>query len=484
MKKHHRRTEFVRKGMSSRAAVVGAVLWCAVIISVVLSWDPKPAKQENPIPTEESDRLAAARPDPLRSSDQATQAIEDNSSDEDDDNQSTAGTITLRLSAPEIPDFALLDSEGGEFGLSDLNGRPWVASFIFTRCALTCPQITLAMKKLHDRVKDQNPDVMFVSFTVDSDYDTIEIMHRYSETFQPDRERWRFLTGDMQEMHDLIINGIGLYVKENIGELRRPGMEVAHSNQVVLVNEQAKPVGKYLGTNDAEMAELAQVLTGRKPFPKPTGPAQILRPGDGPEGVEIEIVPVNSDDETNSPPATPNDDANESGPTQEKQSLTISRAGRVARIEKLLPKWAQRLPTVNAVLNSTATILLAAGFIAIRRHQVDAHRNFMLSAFVISIGFLGCYLTSHWAMGHYTGERGRPFLGEGSAVAIYRLILWPHIVLAATVPFLSVRVIMHAFAERREQHRRLARITFPIWMYVSVTGVVIYGMLYHWPGSS
>ena len=68
-----------------------------------------------------------------------------------------------------------------------------------------------------------------------------------------------------------------------------------------------------------------------------------------------------------------------------------------------------------------------------------------------------------------------------AAAWIYRLILWPHIVLAATVPFFSVRVLQHAFRQRWQQHRRLARVAFPIWMYVSVTGVVIYGMLYHWP---
>jgi uncharacterized membrane protein YozB (DUF420 family) len=66
---------------------------------------------------------------------------------------------------------------------------------------------------------------------------------------------------------------------------------------------------------------------------------------------------------------------------------------------------------------------------------------------------------------------------------VYYVILWPHVVLAATVPFFAVRVFQHAAAERWDNHRRLARVAFPVWMYVSVTGVAIYGMLYHWPSS-
>ena len=105
----------------------------------------------------------------------------------------------------------------------------------------------------------------------------------------------------------------------------------------------------------------------------------------------------------------------------------------------------------------------------------------MISAFVTSVVFLVCYLVYHYALGKYTGEHGRRFPGDGVAAIVYQLILWPHIVLAAAVPVLAILVFRHAFAERWDQHRRLAKITFPIWMFVSVTGVVIYGMLYHWP---
>ena len=108
----------------------------------------------------------------------------------------------------------------------------------------------------------------------------------------------------------------------------------------------------------------------------------------------------------------------------------------------------------------------------------------MISAFVISVLFLVSYLGYHYALGKYTGEHGRRFSGEGIWAVIYPLVLWPHVALAATVPFLAVGVFRHAFAERWEAHKRLARVTLPIWLYVSVTGVVIYGMLYHWPQSA
>ena len=125
--------------------------------------------------------------------------------------------------------------------------------------------------------------------------------------------------------------------------------------------------------------------------------------------------------------------------------------------------------------------MLLFGYFAIRNGRRETHRKLMISAFAVSILFLLSYLTYHWALGHYTGEHGKRFSGEGAAAIIYQLILWPHIALAALVPFLAIRTFAHAFAERWDAHRRLAKITFPIWMYVSVTGVVIYGMLYHWP---
>jgi uncharacterized membrane protein YozB (DUF420 family) len=151
------------------------------------------------------------------------------------------------------------------------------------------------------------------------------------------------------------------------------------------------------------------------------------------------------------------------------------------KIEQKLPVWASRLPSINAALNSCCTILLVAGLIAIKRQNRILHRNLMVTAFLVSVVFLACYLTYHQALHHFTGERGRAFVGSATATLVYRSILIPHVILAVFVPVLAIRVFVHAWRERWPEHRRLAKITFPIWLFVSITGVVIYGMLYHWP---
>ena len=105
----------------------------------------------------------------------------------------------------------------------------------------------------------------------------------------------------------------------------------------------------------------------------------------------------------------------------------------------------------------------------------------MISAFLTSVAFLACYLTYHYLLGKHTGEHGKQFAGADGWRTLYFSILIPHVLLAALVPLMAIRVFQHAFSERWDAHRKLARITFPIWMFVSVSGVVIYGMLYHWP---
>ena len=137
------------------------------------------------------------------------------------------------------------------------------------------------------------------------------------------------------------------------------------------------------------------------------------------------------------------------------------------------------LPHVNALLNLSSACLLVVGYRLIRRGREDAHRRVMLTCFGVSILFLICYLTYHQLLFATTGSRGKPF--EHPAVwlrLIYFTVLISHVVLAAAVPFLAVATIYLGLRDRRRAHRRLARWTFPIWLYVSVTGVVVYAMLY------
>lgn len=135
------------------------------------------------------------------------------------------------------------------------------------------------------------------------------------------------------------------------------------------------------------------------------------------------------------------------------------------------------LATTNAILNALSAVLLVAGWVAIKRGRVHLHRKAMTAAFLLSALFLACYLTYHGMVGHV------PFAGRGTVRGVYLSILASHVVLAAAVPVLALRMLFLAKRGRFDAHRRLGRITLPIWLYVSVTGVVIYVMLYHlFPG--
>ena len=133
----------------------------------------------------------------------------------------------------------------------------------------------------------------------------------------------------------------------------------------------------------------------------------------------------------------------------------------------------QDLPTVNAVLNCTSAVLLGLGYHCIRRRQVAAHRACMLGAFAVSVLFLVSYLTYHAQVGSVR------FPGTGTLRVLYLTILVSHSLLAAVVPPLAVLTVYRALRGQVDRHRRVARWTLPIWLYVSVTGVVVYLMLYH-----
>lgn len=134
------------------------------------------------------------------------------------------------------------------------------------------------------------------------------------------------------------------------------------------------------------------------------------------------------------------------------------------------------LPTLNACLNGTATLLLTIGFICIKTKREKAHRTCMVSAFAVSIIFLFFYVLHKWLVqGVHT-----PFEGEGAWRSIYYVMLISHIILAIAIVPLVLTTLTLAIRDKREKHRAWARWTFPIWYYVSVTGVLIYMFLYVW----
>lgn len=126
------------------------------------------------------------------------------------------------------------------------------------------------------------------------------------------------------------------------------------------------------------------------------------------------------------------------------------------------------LPTVNASLNGIAFVLLVYGYRQIRAKRISRHRNAMIAAFCVSALFLVSYITYHLL------AEGRRYQGQGMLRIVYFVILITHVTLAATVPILASWTLYLAARGRFEKHRRLARITFPIWIYVSVTGVLVY----------
>jgi uncharacterized membrane protein YozB (DUF420 family) len=130
------------------------------------------------------------------------------------------------------------------------------------------------------------------------------------------------------------------------------------------------------------------------------------------------------------------------------------------------------LPALNAVLNSISAILLVIGYRFIQRGQRDAHRKCMLGAFATSTLFLISYLTYHYLHG------STKFQGQGIARVIYLTILLTHTVLATAIVPLVFITLSRALSARFDKHRRIARWTLPIWLYVSVTGVIVYLMLY------
>lgn len=132
------------------------------------------------------------------------------------------------------------------------------------------------------------------------------------------------------------------------------------------------------------------------------------------------------------------------------------------------------LPALNATLNATAAVLLVTGYRLIRRGRIRQHRAVMISACVVSTLFLISYVVYHANVG------SKPFPGHGPIRFVYFTILLTHVVLAAAVLPLALITLSRGLRSRFDRHVAIARWTFPIWLYVSVTGVVVYWLLYHW----
>ncbi len=136
------------------------------------------------------------------------------------------------------------------------------------------------------------------------------------------------------------------------------------------------------------------------------------------------------------------------------------------------------LPLINAILNCISAVLLVLGFSFIKQKKIKQHKITMISAFIISILFLTCYLLHKYHLFTTTGTFNTTFKGDGFWKISYFVLLISHLILAITVPFLAVITLFRGLKMNIVMHKKIARITLPVWLYVSVTGVLVYLMLY------
>ncbi len=331
----------------------------------------------------------------------------------------------LPIGAFPLGDFQLTDRTMRAVTQDDFRKHIWVVSFIFTRCPLSCPRITTVMKDLSNRLGGS--DVMLASISVDPEFDTPPVLAAYAQRFGVPQGRWCFLTGRKQEVHELIQNRFKLGFQESSPSERSAGSElITHSDRLALVQD-GHVVGFFESSDPASVAALM---------------AQARR--------------------------------------------------------RALPGWVKKLPTVNASLNGTCAILLVLGWILIRqrgkapqlettspaaargsgalgRRFVRAHAVVMLTSVSVSALFLASYLVYHSQAGSV------PYPFGGPSRVVYFTILLSHTALAIAVVPLVAFTLLHAIRRQYTKHLAIAQTTFPIWLYVAITGVVIYLMLYHLP---
>jgi cytochrome oxidase Cu insertion factor (SCO1/SenC/PrrC family) len=162
-----------------------------------------------------------------------------------------------------IADFTLVNQDGQTVTRADLAGKVWVASFLFTRCCTSCPQVSASLAHLQHDLADQD-GVVLVSFSVDPEHDTPTVLKAYAEAHGTDPKRWWLLTGEREPLYRLIQESFHLGVEENQGAARTPGNEVMHSSRLVLVDRQGRIRGYFEGRQVDEQGQPADGLTQLK----------------------------------------------------------------------------------------------------------------------------------------------------------------------------------------------------------------------------
>ena len=177
-----------------------------------------------------------------------------------------------------IEDFSFSDTTGQTLTKKDLLGKPFIISFVFTLCRGPCPNVTLQMRELQDRLQDY--DFNLVTLTVDPERDSIETLKQYGTNQGANFDHWKFLTGNQADIYGLIQRSFKMPVQETTGDDRKPGFEIIHSTNIMLVNSEGRVVGKFNAMKPEDMAKLRKeikelaklkVIKAANPPAKPEG---------------------------------------------------------------------------------------------------------------------------------------------------------------------------------------------------------------------
>ncbi len=320
-----------------------------------------------------------------------------------------------------VGDFSLTERDGRTVHRDDLLGKIWIASFEFTRCTAGCPQISATMKQLQADFA-RYADVRLVTFTVDPEHDRPEELREYAKHYGADAERWLFLTGDEKTIYQLLEKSFHLPAQKNTdGDL---GNAVMHSPKLVLVDRQGRIRGYFDGRPDSQSTD------------------------------------AEHDYQTN---------------------LRKLKA-KVTALEYDAWYLPRDFPRFNATLNAVVAMLLLLGYSAIRRRLIRLHIICMLTALAFSVLFLISYSYNHAVIKHGLTTSFAAQTSHAHPPAwvgiVYQIVLWTHTPLAVLVAPLALVTAMLGLTGRLRSHMRLARWTLPIWLYVAITGVVVYWMLY------
>jgi protein SCO1/2/putative membrane protein len=322
----------------------------------------------------------------------------------------------------EVADFTLVERSGRLVSRGDLVGKVWIAAQTFNCCTMSCPAMRQALHALQDRLNRSG--VVLVSFSVDPARDTPESLRALADSLAADERRWLFLTAAGQrnaaELDEFFQESFLTRPVRN--PTAEPGLSIAHTSRLYLIDRQGRVRGSYACVEE-ELDKDA----------KPAGVFVVN---------EAELARLAGDA-----------DALDAGP-----------------LGVLIPL--SQVPALNATLNATSAVLLAFGYVFIRRGRIRRHAGCMLAAVGVSAVFLASYLYYHYFQGHTR-------FPEVPLRPVYLTILFSHVILAVLVVPLVLGTLYRAARGQFDRHRRIARWTLPIWLYVSVTGVVVYVFLYH-----